>query len=76
MAWTKAPQSLVDLFTESLPDDPRIERRKMFGFPSVFVGGNMCAGLSRTGCSPAWRQRTPMCCRAALNRSSPCPAGR
>lgn len=45
MAWTKAPQSLVDLFTESLPDDPRIERRKMFGFPSVFVGGNMCAGL-------------------------------
>ena len=45
MAWTKSPQSLVDLFAESLPDDPRIERRKMFGYPAIFVGGNMCAGL-------------------------------
>jgi len=45
MAWTKSPQSLIELFDESLPDDPRIERRKMFGYPSVFVGGNMCAGL-------------------------------
>jgi TfoX/Sxy family transcriptional regulator of competence genes len=45
MAWTKAPQSLVDLFAESLPDDARIERRKMFGYPAIFVGGNMCAGL-------------------------------
>jgi TfoX/Sxy family transcriptional regulator of competence genes len=45
MAWTKAPQSLVDLFAESLPDDLRIERRKMFGYPAIFVGGNMCAGL-------------------------------
>ena len=45
MAWTKAPQGLVDLFEESLPDDPRIQRRKMFGYPSIFVGGNMCAGL-------------------------------
>ena len=45
MTWAKAPQSLVDLFTECLPDDPRLERRKMFGYPSVFVGGNMAAGL-------------------------------
>ncbi len=45
MAWTKSPQSLIDLFTESLPDDGRIERRRMFGYPSVFIGGNMCAGL-------------------------------
>jgi TfoX/Sxy family transcriptional regulator of competence genes len=45
MAWTKSPQSLVDLFAESLPDDVRIERRKMFGYPCTFVGGNMCAGL-------------------------------
>ena len=45
MAWTKAPQGLVELFAESLPDDPRIERRKMFGYPAIFVGGNMCAGL-------------------------------
>jgi TfoX/Sxy family transcriptional regulator of competence genes len=45
MAWTKSPQSLIDLFAESLPDDPRVERRKMFGYPAIFVGGNMCAGL-------------------------------
>jgi hypothetical protein len=45
MAWLKSPQGLIDLFTECLPDDPRLERRKMFGYPAVFVGGNMCAGL-------------------------------
>jgi TfoX/Sxy family transcriptional regulator of competence genes len=45
MAWIKAPQSLIDLFVESLPDDARIERRKMFGYPAIFVGGNMCSGL-------------------------------
>jgi len=45
VAWTKSPQSLIDLFAESLPDDPRIERRKMFGYPAIFVAGNMCAGL-------------------------------
>jgi TfoX/Sxy family transcriptional regulator of competence genes len=45
MAWTKSPQGLMELFTECLPDDPRIERRKMFGYPVAFVHGNMCAGL-------------------------------
>jgi TfoX/Sxy family transcriptional regulator of competence genes len=45
MAWTKSPQGLIDLFEEALPDDPRVERRKMFGYPCIFVGGNMCAGL-------------------------------
>ena len=45
MAWTKAPQALVDLFAEALPDDPRIERRTMFGYPAAFVNGNMFAGL-------------------------------
>jgi len=45
MAWVKASQGLMDLFAESVPDDPRVERRKMFGYPSIFVGGNMCAGV-------------------------------
>ena len=45
MEWIKSPQGLIDLFTECLPDDPRLERRKMFGYPSVFTNGNMCAGL-------------------------------
>ena len=35
MAWEKAPRALVELFAESLPDDPRIERRKMFGYPAI-----------------------------------------
>ena len=45
MAWTKSPQSLIDLFTESLPDDSRVANRKMFGYPAAFVNGNMFAGL-------------------------------
>jgi len=45
MAWTKAPQSLVELFAETLPDAPGVERRKMFGYPAAFVNGNMFAGV-------------------------------
>jgi TfoX/Sxy family transcriptional regulator of competence genes len=45
VTWVKAPQSLIDLFTECLPDDPRLDRRKMFGYPAVFVAGNMATGL-------------------------------
>lgn len=45
MPWTQSPQTLIDLFTDSLPDDPRIERRTMFGCPTMFVNGNMFAGV-------------------------------
>ena len=45
MSWSKPPQSLIDLFDESLPSDARVERRKMFGLPVAFVNGNMMAGL-------------------------------
>lgn len=45
MAWTKAPQGLVDLFDACLPDGPGLERRRMFGQPCAFVNGNMFAGL-------------------------------
>lgn len=45
MDWIKSPQGLIDLFTECLPDDPRLERRKMFGYPAAFAHGNMVAGL-------------------------------
>lgn len=48
MAWTKSPQGLIDLFEELLPDDPRVERSKMFGYPCIFVGGNLCAGLHQS----------------------------
>jgi TfoX/Sxy family transcriptional regulator of competence genes len=29
--------------------DERVEQRKMFGYPAVFVGGNMAAGLHEHG---------------------------
>lgn len=45
MAWRKAPESLATLFHASLPDDPRVEHRKMFGYPAAFTGGHLFAGL-------------------------------
>ena len=41
-AWVKA-------FTAAVADDKRVEQRKMFGYPAVFVGGNMAAGLHEHG---------------------------
>ena len=44
--WQKSPQPLVDLFSrlqDGLP--PEAEKRKMFGYPSSFVNGQMFAGL-------------------------------
>jgi len=43
--WRKSPPSLIALFDAVLPEDPRIERRKMFGYPCAFVNGNMFTGL-------------------------------
>jgi TfoX/Sxy family transcriptional regulator of competence genes len=48
-AWEKSPQSLQELFAEALPNDPRIERRKMFGYPAAFVNGHMMAGCFQDG---------------------------
>lgn len=45
MAWKKAPDWLVESFDRLLPDDPRVERRKMFGYPCAFAGGNMFVGV-------------------------------
>lgn len=45
MAWKKAPAELIEAFYAALPDDGRIERRKMFGFPCAFVNGNMFTGI-------------------------------
>lgn len=45
MAWQKAPQAMIELFERIVPDDPRAERRKMFGYPCCFVNGNMFMGL-------------------------------
>jgi TfoX/Sxy family transcriptional regulator of competence genes len=44
-AWRKSPPELIAFFDDVLPDDPRVERRKMFGYPCAFAGGNMFTGL-------------------------------
>jgi TfoX/Sxy family transcriptional regulator of competence genes len=45
MKWRKTPEELVSTFQSALPDDARVERRKMFGYPCAFVNGNMFTGL-------------------------------
>lgn len=45
MAWTKSPQSLIDLFEKSVPSGTSISRRKMFGYPAAFANGNLFVGL-------------------------------
>ena len=45
MKLQKSPPELERLFDAAFPDDPRAERRKMFGFAAGFVNGNMFGGL-------------------------------
>ena len=45
MAWTKSPQSLIDLFEKSVPSGTSVSRRKMFGYPAAFANGNLFIGL-------------------------------
>lgn len=45
MAWRKSSPALIAAFDGALPDDPRVERRSMFGYPAAFVNGNMFTGL-------------------------------
>ncbi len=47
--WKKAPELWVEAFDASLPAYPGAERRKMFGYSCVFLGGNMVAGLHEAG---------------------------
>lgn len=44
MAWRKSPPELIELF-ESVVPGPPAERRKMFGYPSAFVNGQLFIGL-------------------------------
>lgn len=43
--WRQSSPELIARFEAAIPDDVRVERRKMFGYPCVFTGGNMFAGL-------------------------------
>lgn len=43
MAWRKPDPELTTLFGRSMPTDPRVERRAMFGCPVALVDGAMFA---------------------------------
>ena len=41
----KSPAALIERFDAVAARHPQAERRKMFGYPALFVGGNMATGL-------------------------------
>ena len=47
MDWQESSTTLVDLFTELAPKDPRVQQKKMFGWPCYFVNGNLFVGLHK-----------------------------
>ena len=60
----KSPSQLVERFGAVLDRFPDVERRKMFGYPAAFVGGNMVTGLHGRN----WVIRLPDAQREALLR--------
>ena len=43
--FTKSPPELVERFAAVMDRYPDAVRKKMFGYPAAFVGGNMATGL-------------------------------
>jgi hypothetical protein len=44
-SFSKSPPELVDRFAAVMDGYPDAVRKKMFGYPAAFVGGNMATGL-------------------------------
>ena len=44
-SFEKSPSELVARFDAVAPRFPEAQRRKMFGYPALFVGGNLVTGL-------------------------------
>jgi TfoX/Sxy family transcriptional regulator of competence genes len=42
--WKKTPAALAAAFDKAAPNDPRVVRKPMFGYPALFLNGNMFAG--------------------------------
>jgi TfoX/Sxy family transcriptional regulator of competence genes len=42
--WKKTPPELTAAFDRAAPKDPRVVRRPMFGYPALYLDGNMFAG--------------------------------
>jgi len=47
MKFTPSPPGLVRAFDAAVDSLRGVERRKMFGYPAIFLRGNMVAGLVR-----------------------------
>ena len=44
MPWKKTPPDLAARFDHAAPKDPRVVRKPMFGYPALYLNGNMFAG--------------------------------
>jgi TfoX/Sxy family transcriptional regulator of competence genes len=44
MAWKKSPPGLMAAFEKAKPVDASVTSRPMFGYPALFLDGNMFAG--------------------------------
>ena len=44
-SFSKSPTELAERFAAVLDGYPTASRKKMFGYPAAFVGGNMATGL-------------------------------
>jgi TfoX/Sxy family transcriptional regulator of competence genes len=44
MQWKKTPPELAAKFAKAAPKDPNVVRKPMFGYPALFLNGNMFAG--------------------------------
>lgn len=45
MHFDKSSPELIALFDTLTPNNPLIVKKKMFGYPVIFINGNMCCGL-------------------------------
>jgi hypothetical protein len=61
-SFEKSPAALVERFGRVMDHHPSAERRRMFGYPCAFVGGNMATGLF----ADSWMVRLPEAERAEL----------
>jgi TfoX/Sxy family transcriptional regulator of competence genes len=44
MEWKKTPPELAAAFDRAAPKDPKVVRKPMFGYPALFLNGNMFSG--------------------------------
>lgn len=44
MQWKKTPPELAVRFDQAAPKDPKVVHKAMFGYPALFLNGNMFAG--------------------------------